>query len=77
MISSSARLNTLGGIVWSVHQYEPSPIGDRALKGVAVKRPERGLELHDTTLCTCHRGAGSVGVVIRLEHHDLVAGLAR
>ena len=76
--SSSARVNTLPvglcGVLTSTSRVRAR---ERGRELVRVERPVRRAQRHDPPLGAGHGDAGRVGVVERLEAHDLVAGLAQ
>ena len=76
--SSSAREKTLPvglcGVLRSTRRVRGA---ERGRELVRVERPVRRAQRHDPPLRAGHGDAGGVGVVERLEAHDLVAGLAQ
>ena len=76
MVASSARVKDAAGrVVRRIDQDEPGVRGDGGAQCAEIG-PERGRAQGDRYPDTPgHRDAGRVGVVVRLERDDLVAGL--
>ena len=64
-------------VVRRVEEQQPGPRRHGPDELVRIERPVRRPERHDPARRVRHGGACGVGVVVRLEHDDLVAALAQ
>jgi hypothetical protein len=70
-----ARINHRGGIERIVEQHGLGPVVEDALQRLLRQPPMRRLEAHQARYASGLAYDRQVGIVHRLEHHHLVAGL--
>ena len=76
-IEFGAAQHAAGGIVWGVEQQYARSRGDRCVQRIWVEREVGRAQRDRPSLRSGEGDAGRVRVVVRLEHHNLVARIAQ